>query len=110
MQSNPQREEQSMPSRSRNTKPHRADAISLLSADHKRLKRLLHTLAETTEKTADRRGSLLREIEDEIKIHSQVEEEIFYPAYKEAARTSDQHLYYEALEEHHLVDVVLPEM
>jgi transcriptional regulator of acetoin/glycerol metabolism len=47
----------------------------------------------------------LREIENEIKIHSKLEEQIFYPAYKEAARQSDEHVYYEALEEHHLVDI-----
>src|SRR5205807_4333661 len=39
-----------------------------------------------------------------------IEEEIFYPAYKEAVRKSDGHLYFEAVEEHHIVDVVLTEI
>jgi hemerythrin-like domain-containing protein len=97
-------------SRSTNRKPRSVDAISLLMADHRKVKGLLTALDNTTEKAIGRRKTLLKEIESEIKIHTAVEEEIFYPAYKDAARKSDQHLYYEALEEHHLVDIVLPEI
>jgi len=86
------------------------DAISLLTEDHRKVKRLLSALDNTTERASSRRERLFAEIENELKIHSKVEEEIFYPAYKEAVHKSDQHLYYESLEEHHLVDVVLPEM
>src|SRR5215510_11403492 len=99
-----------MSSRTTTKKPRAADAISLLTTDHRRVKRLLNALEKTTERAANRRETLLREVETEIKIHSKVEEEIFYPAYEEAARKSDEHLYYEALEEHHLVDLVLPEI
>ena len=46
-----------------------------------------------------------------ITIHSQIEEEIFDPAFSEAARKKDDgKLYFEALEEHHVVDMVLPEI
>src|SRR6185369_5098299 len=86
------------------------DAISMLTQDHRRVKRLLKQLDATTERATTRRENLFKEIETEIKIHSKVEEEIFYPAYKDAVRKSDEHAYYEALEEHHLVDVVLPEI
>src|SRR5689334_20841243 len=97
-------------SRKRATSSRRVDAISLLMQDHKKVKRLLKQLDNTTERAADRRESLFEQIQNELKIHTQLEEEIFYPAYKEAARESDEHLYYEAMEEHHLVDVVLPEI
>jgi hemerythrin-like domain-containing protein len=86
------------------------DAIAVLKADHNKLKRLLTALDSTTPKSGGRRESLLKEIENEIRTHSRVEEEIFYVAYKKAARKSDQHLYYESLEKHHLVDSVLPEV
>jgi len=86
------------------------DAISLLIQDHRKVKRLLRELDKTTEKATTRRKTLFEEIENEITIHSKLEEEIFYPAYKEAGRKSDAHSYYEALEEHHLVDIVLLEM
>src|SRR5215831_19011692 len=88
----------------------RVDAIALLVQDHRKVKGLLKQLDGTTERATARRESLFKEIENELKIHTQIEEEIFYPAYKEAARKSDEHLYYEALEEHHLVDMVLPEI
>ena len=40
-----------------------------------------------------------------------IEEEIFYPAYLDAVRTrDDKELYFEALEEHHVVDLVMPEI
>jgi len=42
---------------------------------------------------------------------SKIEEEIFYPAFKQSIRTkSDAHLYNEALEEHHVVDLVMPKI
>jgi hemerythrin-like domain-containing protein len=46
-----------------------------------------------------------------VKIHSQIEEEIFYPAFRDAAqKRDDRELYYEAKEEHHVVDLVMPEV
>ena len=106
-----------MPSRSRKprTSPKtpatsRMDAISVLKQDHARVRQLLTKMESTTEKAVDRREQLLKQIETEIKVHTRIEEEIFYPAFKEAARKSDQHIYYEALEEHHVVDMVMPQL
>jgi len=81
------------------------DAISLLKQDHQKVRQLLKRLQSNgTEE-------LLSQIENQLKVHTQIEEEIFYPAFKESLRSQkDEHLYYEALEEHHLVDVVLPEI
>jgi hypothetical protein len=42
-------------------------------------------------------------------MHAQLEEEIFYPAFKAlSAGSESEDLFYEASEEHHLVDIVLP--
>jgi len=87
------------------------DAIALLKEDHKKVKGLLSQLEKTTERGADRRKTLLGKIEDEIKVHTTIEEEIFYPAYRDAVKKKDdRELYQEALEEHHVVDLVLPEI
>ena len=87
------------------------DAIALLKDDHKKVRALLASLEKTTEKSADRRVKLLQQIEDEMKVHSTVEEELFYPAFRDAVRKKeDRELYQEALEEHHVVDLVLPEV
>jgi hypothetical protein len=68
-------------------------------------------LEKTTEKAKSRREELLEEIEMELKIHTTIEEKIFYPAFREAAeKKDDRKLYYEAVEEHHVVDTVLPEL
>jgi hemerythrin-like domain-containing protein len=103
-------------SRSKNSKITRKkngsseDAISMLKSDHTQVKRLLKQLSKTEEDAADERKELLARIETELKAHTQIEEEIFYPQFRDAAGDSDAHLYFEAVEEHGLVDIVLPEM
>src|SRR6185436_15874713 len=84
-----------------------ADAIAVLKQDHETVRGLLGQLENAT---GSRREKLLAKVEQELKVHTQIEEEIFYPAYREAARKKeDQKLYYEAVEEHHVVDLVMPE-
>ena len=84
------------------------DAIALLKQDHEKVRGLLGQFENAS---GARRAKLLSQIDQELKVHTQVEEEIFYPAYRDAARKKDdKKLYFEALEEHHVVDLVLPEM
>lgn len=84
------------------------DAIALLKQDHEKVRTLLGQLENAT---GPRRQKLLGQIETELKVHTTIEEEIFYPAYREAARKKeDKKLYFEAVQEHHVVDLVLPEM
>jgi hemerythrin-like domain-containing protein len=87
------------------------NAITMLKSDHATLKRLLRELSETTEKATKQRESLVQQIEREVKMHAQVEEEVFYPAFKAATRNEEaQDMFYEAAEEHHVVDMVLPSL
>ena len=87
------------------------DAIALLKEDHEKVRKLLGELEETTDKAASKREKPLASIEQELTIHTRIEEEIFYPAFRDAARRkNDAKLYYEALEEHHVVDLVMPEI
>jgi len=87
------------------------NAITMLKADHVAVKRLLRELDESSERAPRRREQLLADIEREIKIHSQIEEELFYPTFKKCAeKTESEDLFYEATEEHHVVDMVLPEL
>ena len=93
----------------RQSNPSSKDAISLLTQDHDKVRKLFKRF----EASALRGGGedILKQIESELKIHTQIEEEIFYPAFKEAVHgKKDEHLYFEALEEHHVVDMVLPEV
>jgi hemerythrin superfamily protein len=87
------------------------NAITMLKSDHVKVKKLLRELDETTERAVKERERLVREIEREIKMHSQIEEEVFYPAFKAATeKTDSEDLFYEATEEHHLVDIELPSL
>lgn len=86
------------------------NAIDLLRADHERLRQILPKLSDSSI-AAEERNAYIDAIEREIKMHSLVEEEIFYPAFKDAARNSeDRDMYFEAIEEHHVVDMLLPEL
>jgi hemerythrin superfamily protein len=87
------------------------DAIALLKQDHQKMRSLLSDLEKTTDRAAGKRQKLLAEIEQELTVHTKIEEQIFYPAFRDAARKDDDSkLYYEAVEEHHVVDLVLPEI
>jgi hypothetical protein len=81
------------------------DALTLLKEDHQKVRQMLKRLQSNA--TED----LLNQVETELKIHTQIEEEIFYPAFRDALLShKDEHLYFEAIEEHHVVDLVLPEI
>jgi len=87
------------------------NAITMLKSDHANVKRLLRELESTTERATKQRERLVAEIERELAIHTQIEEELFYPTFKKAAEGKDaEDLFYEATEEHHVVDMVMPEL
>jgi hemerythrin superfamily protein len=87
------------------------NAIELLKADHERVKSILSQLSESTERGLKKRTDLLAKLEMEITIHTKLEEEILYPAFKEAGAKEQDIMYYEAKEEHRTVDsLVLPDL
>lgn len=87
------------------------NAIELLIQDHKLVKKLLEELSATTERAVKKRAELLQRIEQELQIHTALEEEILYPAIKQAGGKEEAKMYYEAKEEHRTVDsLVLPDL
>ena len=88
------------------------DAIQLLKADHAEMRTLLGELESTTTRALKKRRDLIVEIEAKLKAHTTIEEEIFYPAFKNAGEKSDDDkMYFEALEEHRAAgDLVLPDL
>jgi hemerythrin-like domain-containing protein len=96
--------------RTKSRRPTPKDAITLLKSDHKRVQDLLEKLEGASSRATKSRDSLLEKVEQEVKAHSMLEEEIFYPAFRDAVRKKDEkQLFFEATEEHHVVDVVLAE-
>jgi hemerythrin-like domain-containing protein len=88
------------------------DAITLLKNDHAEMRDLLGQLADTTTRALKKRRELVTEIEAKLKAHTTIEEEIFYPAFKDAGeKGDDDKMYFEALEEHRAAgDLVLPDL
>jgi iron-sulfur cluster repair protein YtfE (RIC family) len=64
---------------------------------------------EDTEGGRQRR-QLMDQIANELKIHTKIEEEIFYPAVREIGTSKAEEMIDEAFEEHHVVDLVLAEL
>ncbi|HSI99295.1 MAG TPA: hemerythrin domain-containing protein [Patescibacteria group bacterium] len=84
------------------------DAISLLKADHDKLKKLLADGEETTERAEVGRTELFTKLKEEMLIHERIEEEIFYPALKEHPKAKE--IVLEGFEEHHVVDEIMGEL
>jgi hemerythrin superfamily protein len=72
------------------------DAIALLRADHQLVQELFDKFEKT--RAEDRKAALAEQICQELTVHAQIEEEIFYPAAREAIR--DEDLIHEATVEH----------
>lgn len=63
------------------------DAIELLTTDHDKVKELFEEfeqLAEQDDGEEERKEALVEQICNELSVHAQLEEEIFYPAVREA--------------------------
>ncbi|MDI2142324.1 MULTISPECIES: hemerythrin domain-containing protein [unclassified Pseudomonas] len=87
------------------------NAIDLLKTDHEKVKGILNQLSDSTDRALKKRADLLDKLELEITIHTQLEEQILYPAFKEAGGKEQDEMYYEAKEEHRTVDsLVLPDL
>jgi len=96
---------------SKSTKKAPADAIALLKADHEKVRGLLGDLEKSAMRGGPKAQKLVEQIDKELEIHTAIEEEIFYPAFRDAVSTKeDRKMYYEAKEEHHVVKLVLPEV
>jgi len=78
------------------------DACDLLDADHKAVKKLFKEYEELTESktrgATQKKKDLAQQICKQLTVHAQVEEQIFYPAMREALKETD--LIAEATVEH----------
>ncbi len=76
------------------------DAIAMLTADHKKVKSLFGDFKKLMDQEGadDQKVALVKQICDALKVHAEIEEEIFYPAVRKAINDAD--LMDEALVEH----------
>ena len=72
------------------------DAIALLKADHRQMEEWFEQFEST--RSDDRKQKLALQCCQALKVHTQIEEEIFYPAFLEA--TEEEDIHHEAEVEH----------
>lgn len=72
------------------------DAISLLKADHRQVEKWFAQFKRT--RAASKKWNLAEQICNALKVHTIIEEEIFYPAF--LAATDDKDIHHEAEVEH----------
>ena len=69
------------------------DACDLLDADHRAVKKMFKEYEELTgsraRSAAQKKVDLARQICQELTVHAQIEEEIFYPALREVLKDTD---------------------
>ena len=66
------------------------DAITLLKADHRKVEELLKEVQGLSENAHVARQKLFKQIDEELTVHSKVEETIFYPALRAKADTAKE--------------------
>ena len=74
------------------------DAIALLKADHREVEAMFAQFEKASGEA--RKGELADRICLALKVHTQIEEEIFYPAAREALKAKDEDMMDEAIVEH----------
>jgi len=72
------------------------DAVELLKSDHRQVEEWFEQFQST--RSQDRKQRLAGQICQALKVHTRIEEEIFYPAFLEA--TGDEDIHHEAEVEH----------
>lgn len=82
------------------------DATKMLRADHKLVSGLFAEYEETN--SAAKKKVLVAKICTELYVHTQVEEEIFYPAFKKAVK--DKVMIPEAIVEHGVLKLLMSEV
>src|SRR4051812_17835740 len=79
--------------------------LKMLKADHKKVKALF---AEYEEATPRKKQDIAQTTIQELEIHAGLEEKLIYPAIREGI--DDNEVMNEAMEEHHLVHVLIAEL
>ena len=84
------------------------DPTKLLKKQHREVEALFKRIGKTEE--ASERRRLMNEISAKLTLHTKLEEEIFYPALRDAPTKKAEEMVLEAYEEHHVVKLVLAEL
>jgi hypothetical protein len=84
------------------------DAIQFLTSQHHEVEALFSAYEELTPRARKSKADLVQKLSEALTIHSRIENDVFYPAYKRQAQ--EKSLVLEFLEEHHLVAIMLKQL
>lgn len=85
-----------------------ADVVDILKSDHQKARKLMENMEKAD---ADKRKAVLKELRTELLVHSDVEEELVYPAFAKEVGDRDAKVdVAESLEEHHVAKTLLDEL
>lgn len=84
------------------------DPIKLLKDDHRAVKKMFRDYEKATD--ARTKQQIADKVFMELEVHAKIEEEIFYPAVREQAKSSTKEVVAEGIEEHHVMDVLISEL
>ncbi|MEX0168307.1 hemerythrin domain-containing protein [Streptomyces sp. LMG1-1-1.1] len=85
------------------------DGIVLLREDHKNVEKLFKEFERAGDDALSEKGDIARQVVRELTTHAWIEEKVFYPAAREAAPETTDHVL-ESVEEHHAVLWMLSEL
>jgi hemerythrin superfamily protein len=85
------------------------DAVTLLRNDHKTVEGLFKKFEKAGANAHKTKRDLVESIIEELSVHAAIEEQVFYPAARQAMPDASEEVL-EALEEHHIVKWTLSEL
>jgi hemerythrin-like domain-containing protein len=85
------------------------DAIVLLKADHKELKRLFREFDQAGERAVKKKADLVKRILSLLTVHTYIENEVMYPQVRELLPDLEDDVL-ESYEEHHVADLLSIEL
>jgi hemerythrin-like domain-containing protein len=84
------------------------DAIEVLEKDHRAVEKAFKSF-ENAGTNADKKR-IAEQIIADLKVHTTIEEEIFYPVARRKTNTEGKELVAEAFEEHHVIKMLIQEI
>jgi hemerythrin superfamily protein len=86
------------------------DAVALIKSDHRKVEQLFREFEEAGDRAYKTKQQLVEQIVRELEVHATIEEETYYPAVEAKAKKDGKDMVAEAVEEHHVVKVLLGEL
>jgi hemerythrin superfamily protein len=84
------------------------DAIEMIIADHQKVRELFQDYEEAQDQKAKRK--IAQQVFVELETHAQLEENVFYPAFRQEADQEGKQLVTESLQEHQTVKNLIEEL